>query len=168
MRLPIKVFKKKDITGYMRKNNIKSNLWLIVLQPNTDTSELFKIKSIDHAIVKFDFLRKPKVIQCKRCQGNHTANDAANCDVFKRVIELKASKQKTQTKQNMAKPVNKQSTSSAKQSFADRTKMNHDKPNNPKSFDQFVNNQNKMLNDFMATMKKMQQQFITNYNRNNG
>lgn len=42
---------KKYITGYMRKNNSKSNLWLIVLQPNTDTKELFKIRDIDHAIV---------------------------------------------------------------------------------------------------------------------
>lgn len=65
---------KKHITGYMRKNNSKSNLWLIVLQPNSDTKELFKIKAIDHAIVKFEFLRKPKVTQCRRCQRfNHSA-----------------------------------------------------------------------------------------------
>lgn len=206
----------KHITGYMRKNKMKSNLWLIVLQPNTDTAELFKIKSIESAIIKFEFLRKPKVIQCKRCQrfnhsasncslpyrcvkctnthepgncmsgvngnkfkpkcvncqGNHTANDAANCPEFKRVIELKASKQNDKTKTNANRPSTKQSAIRPEQSFADRVKMNQPQKrvNNreTKSIDHFVNNQNKMLSDFMATMKNMQQQFIANFNRTNG
>lgn len=206
----------KHITGYMRKNSIKSNLWLIVLQPNTDTAELFRIKSIESAIIKFEFLRKPKVIQCKRCQrfnhsasncqlpyrcvkctnthepgkclseakgnkfkpkcvnckGNHTANDAANCPEFKRVIELKTSKQKNQTKQNRNKPAVNPSAIRTTQSYADRAKTNQQPKSVNKSetntIDQFVNNQNQMLDDFMATMKKMQQQFITNFNRTNG
>lgn len=75
----------KHVTGYMRKNDLKSNLWLVVLQPNTDTNELFKIKAIDHAIVKFEFLRKPKVIQCKRCQRFH--HSASNCSLPYRCVK---------------------------------------------------------------------------------
>lgn len=76
---------KKHTTGYMRKNSIKSNLWHIILQPNTDTTELFKIRAIDNAIVKFDFLRKPKVIQCRRCQRfNHSAS---NCSLPYRCVK---------------------------------------------------------------------------------
>ena len=50
----------KHITGYMRKNEIKSNLWHIVLQPNTNVKELFKVKVIENAIVKFEFMKKPE------------------------------------------------------------------------------------------------------------
>lgn len=206
----------KHITGYMRKNGMKSNLWLIVLQPNTDTAELFKIKSIESAIVKFEFLRKPTVIQCRRCQrfnhsasncslpyrcvkctnvhepgkcsseakgnkfkpkcvncqGNHTANDAANCPEFKRVIELRTNKHKDKSKPNVPKPTNKKSSMRTSQSYAERVKMNQqqisENTRETKSIDQFVNSQNKMLSEFMATMKKMQQQFITSFNRTNG
>lgn len=122
----------KYVTGYMRHNKVSSNLWLLTLLPNTDTNELFKMKAIDHAIVKFEFLKKPKIIQCKRCQrlfhsasncklpfrcvkcveshepgkckidgnnklkpkcvnclGEHTANDAKNCQYFKRQLKTK-------------------------------------------------------------------------------
>lgn len=206
----------KHVTGYMRKNNIKSNLWLIVLQPNTDTKELFKIKSIESAIIKFEFLRKPKVIQCKRCQrfnhsasncflpyrcvkctdkhdpgkcmsqtkgnkfkpkcvnclGNHTANDAANCSVFKKIIESKLGKQKVSDKQPVLKPTNQPSAHRTTQSYADRIKMNkqQNKTNNieSKGIDLFIINQNKILSDFMRSIKQMQQQFISNFNRTNG
>lgn len=204
---------KKYVTGHMRKNNNKSNLWLIVLQPNTDTKELFKIKAIDHAIVKFEFLRKPKVIQCRRCQrfnhsasncslpyrcvkctnthepgqcpsttmknkfkpkcvncnGNHTANDAANCEVFKKVIESKEKKQKPVNKKSIS--VNKQSSLRSNQTYADRVKSNSViKPalNKNTGIDKFIENQNKMMSDFMATMQKMQQQFISSFVNKNG
>lgn len=211
---PFKI--QKHTTGYMRKNNIKSNLWLIVLQPNTDTKELFSIKAIDHAIIKFDFLRKPKVIQCKRCQrfnhsasncslpyrcvkctnkhepgnclsdtkgnkfkpkcvncqGNHTANDAANCAVFKRVIELKTSKQKGVTKPIVSIATTKPSAERTTQSYADRLKMNKTvkQVNNRENINinNFINNQNKMMSEFMLTMKKMQQQFISSFANKNG
>lgn len=75
----------KFITGYMRKNNVKSNLWLIVLHPNTETKALFEIKVIDQAIVKFEYLKKPKIIQCKRCQRfNHSAS---NCNLPYRCVK---------------------------------------------------------------------------------
>lgn len=211
---PLKVT--QHITGYMRKNHMKSNLWHIILQPNTDTTELFKIKAIDNAIIKFDFLRKPKVIQCRRCQrfnhsasncslpyrcvkctdnhepgqcksetkknkfkpkcvncqGNHTANDAANCAVFKRAIEVRANKQKSPTNKNSTKPTNKQSSIRTSQSYAERVKSNSQQNKTSSStninIDQFINNQNKMLSDFMSTMQKMQQQFVTHYLHKNG
>lgn len=75
----------KFTTGYMRKNKVKSNLWHLILQPNTDTKSLFAIRIIDQAIVKFEFLRKPKVIQCKRCQRfNHSAS---NCNLPYRCVK---------------------------------------------------------------------------------
>lgn len=205
---PIKI--QKHITGYMRKNNIKSNLWLIVLQPNTDTNELFKIKAIDRAIVKFDFLRKPKVIQCRRCQrfnhsasncmlpyrcvkctddhepgkcksvtnknkfkpkcvncqGNHTANDAANCDAFKKAIELKTSK----TKKVSNKQTNKQTSNSSTKSYATIAKPKQQKVNDRETvnINNFINTQNNMLSEFMSTIQKMQQQFITTFTCKNG
>lgn len=209
---PLKIV--KHTTGYMRKNQIKSNLWLIVLQPNTDTNELFKIKAIDSAIIKFDFLRKPKVIQCRRCQrfnhsasncslpyrcvkctdkhepgkcksesknkfkpkcvncqGPHTANDAANCPAFKRTIELRASKQKEPTKKSDVKLKINKSSLRTSQTYAQQLNANP-QPNKTNdrtnvNIDQFVVNQNKMFSEFMATMQKMQQQFITNYARKN-
>lgn len=206
----------KHTTGYMRKNNVKSSLWLIVLQPNTDTTELFKIKAIDSAIIKFEFLRKPKIIQCRRCQrfnhsasncslpyrcvkctdkhepgqcksgtknkfkpkcvncqGNHTANDATNCPSFKRAIELRTSKQNEPVKKNDAKPkqISIQSSYRTTQSYAEKVKQNtqHSKTNRVNmNVDQFITNQNKMLSEFMSTMQKMQQQFISNYAHKNG
>lgn len=170
---------KKHVTGYMRKNNTTSNLWLIVLQPNTDTKELFKIKAIDHAIVKFEFLRKPKPGKCSsstaknkfkpkcvNCNGNHTANDASNCEVFKKVIASKESKQKT------AKPVIKQSSLRSTQTYSEKLKAPvGNKPvinNQNTNIDKFMSNQNKMMIDFMATIQKMQQQFMSSFLNKNG
>lgn len=207
----------KHVTGYMRKNNIKSSLWHIVLLPNTDTKELFGIKVIDNAIVKFEFLRKPKVIQCRRCQrfnhsasncslpyrcvkcteshepgkcksetsgnkfkpkcvncqGNHTANDAANCAIFKRAIELKTNKQNEPSKKSESKPASTQSSIRTSQTFAERTKTNQKRQHQRKksgnnSVDDFVNKQNKMISDFVATIQKMQQQFVSSFDRRNG
>lgn len=75
----------KYVTGYMRHNKIKSNLWLITLQPNTDTNELFKIKAIEHAIIKWEFLKKPKIMQCKRCQ--RLFHSASNCKLEYRCVK---------------------------------------------------------------------------------
>lgn len=75
----------KHVTGYMRKNDVKSNLWHIVLQPNTDIKALFAIRVIDNAIVKFEFLKKPKVIQCKRCQRLY--HSASNCSLPYRCVK---------------------------------------------------------------------------------
>lgn len=96
---PIKI--QKHTTGYMRKNNIKSNLWLILLQPNTDTKELFKIRSIDHAIIKFEFLKKPVLIQCRRCQRfNHSAS---NCCLPYRCVKCTDLHEPGQCKSNKNK-----------------------------------------------------------------
>lgn len=205
---PIKI--QKYVTGYMRKNDIKSNLWLIVLQPNTDTQELFRIRAIDHAIVKFDFLRKPKVIQCRRCQrfdhsasncnlpyrcvkcterhepgkckcdsknnkfkpkcvncnGNHTANDAKNCEIFKKAIENRANKKAQQTKQTNTKSEMIKSSLKTSQSYADRVKTNKQKKTSNSdntNLNMFIDNQNKMLSEFMASIQKMQKQFIASF-----
>lgn len=52
----------------MRKNKVASSIWHLVLQPNTDTKELFKKKNIGPHIVKYEFMRKPALTQCKKCQ----------------------------------------------------------------------------------------------------
>lgn len=75
----------KRVTGYMRKNNIKSNLWHIVLLPNTDTKALFEIRVIENAIVKFEFLKKPEIIQCRRCQ--RLFHSASNCHLPYRCVK---------------------------------------------------------------------------------
>lgn len=75
----------KYITGYMRHNKIGSNLWRVTLLPNTDTSQLFQIKAIDHAIIKWEFLKKPKIVQCKRCQ--RLFHSASNCKLPFRCVK---------------------------------------------------------------------------------
>lgn len=109
------------------------------------------------------------------CQGNHTANEAANCDAFKRAIEIRSNKQKDKTKQNETKTTktqNIQPAPNSTKSYAGRMKINQQKMNvqssETKTIDLFVDNQKKMLGEFMATMKKMQQQFFKNFNHHNG
>lgn len=66
------------VTGYMRKNSIESNIWQIVLLPNTDTKELFKIKYIAQWSVKWETMRKQSITQCKRCQRfNHSSSNCS-------------------------------------------------------------------------------------------
>lgn len=73
------------VTGYMRKNKIKSKLWHIILEPGTDIKALFKIKYIEGAVVSFEFLKKKKAVQCRRCQlFNHTAS---NCQLEYRCVK---------------------------------------------------------------------------------
>lgn len=55
-------------TGYMRKEGIQSNIWQIVLLPNTDIKSIFSIKYVAEWSVKWQLMRKPTIVQCKRCQ----------------------------------------------------------------------------------------------------
>lgn len=72
-------------TGYMRKNNIKSNIWQITLQPKTDTNTILNIKYIAEWSVKWDIMRKPTITQCRRCQRfNHSAS---NCTLPYRCVK---------------------------------------------------------------------------------
>lgn len=69
----------------MRQNNIKSNIWQITLQPGTNIDVLLKIQYIDYFSVKWEFLKKQSVLQCKRCQRfNHSAN---NCTLPYRCVK---------------------------------------------------------------------------------
>lgn len=72
-------------TGYMRKNNIKSNIWQIVLLPKTDMKEVTKIRYIAEWSVKWEIMRKPPITQCRRCQRfNHSAS---NCTLQYRCVK---------------------------------------------------------------------------------
>lgn len=72
-------------TGYMRKNKIKSNIWQIVPKPKTDTKIIFNIKYVAEWSVKWQMMRKPTVIQCKRRQRlNHSAS---NCTLPYRCVK---------------------------------------------------------------------------------
>lgn len=88
----------KHITGYMRKNQVKSNLWHVILQPNTDTKALFGIKVIENAIVKFEFLKKTSIIQCKRCQ--RLFHSASNCNLPYRCVKCTKSHEPGQCSSN--------------------------------------------------------------------
>lgn len=218
--VPYKV--QKHTTGYMRKNNVKSNLWHIVLQPNTDTNALFKVRVIENAVVKFEFLKKPKVIQCKRCQrlfhsasncnmpyrcvkcasthepgkcssgaeankfqpvcvnckGKHTANDAQNCPYLQKAMQKKDERSErinNRTGNNAKQASFSSSKFKNKMSYADSVKMqittkpnnNNSNPNNKAdNFQTFLNQQQKMMCDFMATIQQMQMNFISSYNKN--
>lgn len=130
--IPYKI--QKFNTGYMRQNNIESKMWLVTIAQKTNTDKIFGIKTIDNWSVKWEYMKKPPIIQCKRCQrfnhsasncslpyrcvkcadkhepgqcplstsenalkptcinckGEHTANNAKECPVFKRMIEIRA------------------------------------------------------------------------------
>lgn len=76
---------RKFETGFMRKNNIISNVWQITLQPKTDTSTIFKIRYIAEWTVKWELMRKPAITQCRRCQRfNHSAS---NCTLPYRCVK---------------------------------------------------------------------------------
>lgn len=66
---------KRYETGHMRKNNVESKIWHLLLHPNTDTQALFEKRNIGAHIVKYEYLKKPTITQCKRCQRfNHSAS----------------------------------------------------------------------------------------------
>lgn len=72
-------------TGYMRKNNIKSNIWQVTLQPKTDTNTLTNIRYIAEWSVKWKLQRKRDITQCRRCQRfNHSAS---NCTLPYRCVK---------------------------------------------------------------------------------
>lgn len=72
-------------TGYMRKNNLTSNIWQIVLKPNTDLKLIFNIKYVAEWSVKWELMRKRAIIQCKRCQRlNHSSS---NCKLPFRCVK---------------------------------------------------------------------------------
>lgn len=125
-------------TGFMRANNIQSRIWQITLLPNTDIKVVFGIRYIEQCAVKWEFMAKPAITQCKKCQrfnhssancflpyrcvkcinehepgmcplntaknatkpkcinckGEHAANNATECPVFKRAIEQQNQKTK--------------------------------------------------------------------------
>lgn len=66
---------KRYQTGHMRKNNVESKIWHLLLHPNTDTQALFEKRNIGAHIVKYEHMKKPTITQCKRCQRfNHSAS----------------------------------------------------------------------------------------------
>lgn len=72
-------------TGYMRKNNVKSNIWQVTLQPKTDTNTLTNIRYIAEWSVKWELQRKRAITQCRRCQRfNHSAS---NCTLPYRCVK---------------------------------------------------------------------------------
>lgn len=75
----------KFTTGYMRQNKTDSNIWQIILKPNTNTNKLFEIKTIDYWSVKWEYMKKPKLIQCKRCQRYR--HSASNCTLPYRCVK---------------------------------------------------------------------------------
>lgn len=72
-------------TGFMRKSGIQSNIWQIVLLPKTDINTIFNIKYVAEWSVKWQIMRKPAIVQCKRCQRlNHSAS---NCTLPYRCVK---------------------------------------------------------------------------------
>lgn len=72
-------------TGYMRKNNITSNIWQITLQPKTDTNTILNIRYIEQWSVKWELMKKQLITQCRRCQRfNHSAS---NCTLPFRCVK---------------------------------------------------------------------------------
>lgn len=72
-------------TGYMRKNNITSNIWQITLQPKTDINTILNIRYVEQWSVKWEMMKKPLITQCRRCQRfNHSAS---NCTLPFRCVK---------------------------------------------------------------------------------
>lgn len=66
------------ITGHMRMNSSQSKLWHIILYPNTDTKVLLNMKYIGYHAVKIEYMKKPAISQCRRCQRFNHAASACN------------------------------------------------------------------------------------------
>lgn len=107
------------------------------------------------------------------CNGNHTANDAANCEVFKRVISSKETKQISTKPANRLSPtINQHSMMRSTQTYAEKVRTNSNelpsKDNKNLSINDFIDSQNKMMSNFMAMILKNQKQFIFNFKNRNG
>lgn len=98
-------------TGYMRQNNIQSNIWQITLQPKTDTNTILNIRYIAEWSVKWELMKKPLITQCRRCERfNHSAS---NCTYIKlqmrqmhrnaRARQVRCGQNQQQNKTNMRK-----------------------------------------------------------------
>lgn len=72
-------------TGYMRANNKTSNFWQVTLQPNTDIKHVLEVRYIQEWAIKWEFLKKQTVIQCKRCQ--RFDHSAGNCSLPYRCVK---------------------------------------------------------------------------------
>lgn len=73
------------VTGYMKKNNITSNIWQITLQPKTDINKVLNIRYIEQWSVKWETMKKRQITQCRRCQRfNHSAS---NCTLAFRCVK---------------------------------------------------------------------------------
>lgn len=211
--IPVKI--QRHTTGYMRKNNIQSKIWHLVLAPKTDTKILFNTKNIGYHIVKYEFMKKPEITQCKRCQrfnhaasscflpyrcvkcagehqpgecplntndnitkpkcancnGDHTANDAKQCNVFKKAIEIMKEKKAKKEKEKNGKSITVKSNEPRKtmSSLFNSTKTENintaTTPIQPwvtkqSPIELFIQQQQAMMNEFLGTMMKCQQEFI--------
>lgn len=90
----------------MRKNEIQNKIWHIILQPNTDIKPFLALKNIGHQIIRIEQVRKPTIIQCKRCQRfNHAAS---SCNLPYRCVKCTDSHEPgmcpTNTNNNKTKP----------------------------------------------------------------
>lgn len=195
-------------TGFMRKNNIISDIWQIILLPGTDTKLLLGIKYIDSWSVRWEFMHKRSVLQCKRCQrfehvannctlpyrcvkcldahnpyecpknsanntvkprcvncsGEHTANNAKLCPVFKKAIEIsnfKKNKDRNHTNnaQQTKKKVNKVTTTSNatknQPSYAEKLKKKVNAPNSTNNENTSSENSNdKYMKEMMKCMSE--------------
>lgn len=61
--IPYKI--KKFTTGHMRANNIESNIWQIILKPETDVNQILKIRYVDHWSVKWEFIKNVQWFNAK-------------------------------------------------------------------------------------------------------
>lgn len=194
-------------TGYMRKMKMKSNIWQIILLPKTDLKSVQEIKYVAEWSVKWEIMRKPAIIQCKRCQrlnhsasnctlpyrcvkcttnhkpgecpngnkqnktkpkcvncdGEHTANNATQCPMFKKELQIREEKKQQKNVKKTGNVANKPPAvvrSDNKPSYANVLKSTTNKVPSTKT-----NNVIQMITESQNSMREMFQAMIDTQNK---
>lgn len=219
-------------TGYMRQNNINSNIWQITLQPKTDTNTIINIRYIAEWSVKWEMMKKPPITQCRRCQrfnhsasnctlsyrcvkcveshepgmckldnntnktkptcvnckGEHTANNARLCPVYKKQMEIKEEKKKQKNTQHthtnstntMSKRISTTQYASKENSYAkvakqtktydqQQTNINNNKnDNNNQDITQLIFENQRTMQTMLASFIESQNKMMNALTRTNG
>lgn len=79
----------EKVTNLTTKDSATKNRplphFIVQVSPKTPINEIIKIKSLDHQIIRWERIHKPKITQCTRCQ--RFGHSSANCKMDYRCVK---------------------------------------------------------------------------------
>lgn len=81
----VRIGKVTEISFGKRTQTNKNALFLVQISQDSDISELTKTRLLLHQVVKWEYLRKEKIFQCKRCQ--RLGHASSNCRLVFRCVK---------------------------------------------------------------------------------